>query len=225
MSDNRYDMFALVHKGLRACMAQTLVQLGQADHEDACSYAQALDQVQYLLSFCQHHVAHEDAHVHPALERRRPGSARRAEAEHQHHRDSITRLLASVERLRHLPSQRRALPARELYRALATFIAENFAHMAMEEAEHNAVLWDCYSDEELMAIEGALVASLSAAEFEEAMQWMMTSIAHPERRDFFLQLRQAAPPEAVAANLAFTQSHLDSARWHQLQTSLAEPTH
>ena len=55
----------------------------------------------------------------------------------------------------------RATAVAELQRFLAQFVAENLTHMNVEESWNNAVLWETHSDAELIAIEQAIVASLS----------------------------------------------------------------
>lgn len=47
-----------------------------------------------------------------------------------------------------------------LERLLALFVADDVQHMHVEETAHDAVLWAHYSDDELMAIEQAIVASI-----------------------------------------------------------------
>ena len=47
--------------------------------------------------------------------------------------------------------------ARQLYEHLAAFVTENLAHMTHEEREHNRVLWETHSDDEIRAIEAAVI--------------------------------------------------------------------
>ncbi len=78
---------------------------------------------------------------------------------------AISRLRAAASDL--LAASRGAMQAEaalRLYRQLALFVGENFAHMHVEETLHNQVLWSCYSDEELRALEGSIVASLPPSE-------------------------------------------------------------
>jgi hypothetical protein len=63
-----------------------------------------------------------------------------------------------------------------LYRALALFVADNFQHMQVEETAHNAVLWAAYRDDELMAIEQAIVASIPPDAMAEALHWFLPAL-------------------------------------------------
>ena len=60
-------------------------------------------------------------------------------------------------------------------------MAENLEHMHHEETEHNAVLWDAYSDAELEAIERALIASVAPDEMAAVARWMLPAMTAPDR--------------------------------------------
>ena len=58
------------------------------------------------------------------------------------------------------------------------FIAENFEHMKAEETENHAVLTRRYSDDELHAIESAIVASLTPQESMAGLRWMIGHVKY-----------------------------------------------
>ncbi|MGE8375312.1 MAG: hypothetical protein ACN6N5_08220, partial [Diaphorobacter nitroreducens] len=51
----RMDLYAFIHKALRAYMVDTLVGLGRVDAEDDLELSQAGARVLQLLSFCRAH--------------------------------------------------------------------------------------------------------------------------------------------------------------------------
>ena len=71
-----------------------MATVGRADPDDACEVAGALLEVRALTALCRDHLAHENDHVHPAMESRRPGSAGDTARDHAHH-------LAACEALEH----------------------------------------------------------------------------------------------------------------------------
>lgn len=221
----RYNMYGFIHKALRACMSDTLMRLGRMDVSDADSLDTTLDQACGLLNFCRMHLDHENRFVHPAMEAREPGSASRIAGEHVHHEDDIELLLGRIEALEDsradLPAGRVA--ADRLYHEMAVFVGDNFQHMDYEEREHNAVLWAHYSDAELHAIEGALVASLSPEAASFSLRWMIPAISHPERVQLLGGIRANAPAERLTNVLALARAHLDGASWNRLSAALALP--
>ena len=88
----RMDLYAFIHKALRAYMVDTLVGLGRVDAEDDLELSQAGARVLQLLSFCRAHLYHENTYVHPAMERHAPGSAAAVEQEHDGHGQAIAAL-------------------------------------------------------------------------------------------------------------------------------------
>ena len=148
----RMDMYAFIHKAMRAYMSDTLVGLGRVDTQDDLELAQACARVQQLLEFCRSHLRHENGFVHPAMERHAPGSAAAIEQEHLGHEQAIATLATATAALLDCPRARRAPVAHALYQQLALFVAHNFEHMHQEETVHNAVLWAHYSDAELATI-------------------------------------------------------------------------
>ena len=91
-SQNRFDIYAPIHKGLRACFAHTLVSAGRFDWADGEEVEAITSEVLDLLGFCQKHLEKERRFVNPAMEARRPGAAATALADHVHHEGDIAAL-------------------------------------------------------------------------------------------------------------------------------------
>jgi hypothetical protein len=59
--------------------------------------------------------------------------------------------------------------------------AVDLLRAVLEETAHNAVLWQCYTDAELMGVHGALVASIPPHEMMLVMRWMVPFMSPAER--------------------------------------------
>ena len=215
MSNPRYDIYAFIHKGLRAFMAHTLVRVGRLDAHDPAEVAEVSAEVQGLLDICRAHLRHENDVVHAAMEARAPGSTERIAHEHVEHLatiDALQRLLSEV------PGD--AAAAQALYRALSAFVAENFEHMQVEEGAHNAVLWATHSDEEIQALEHRIVSSLGPEESRLGMRWMLPHMTPAERAAMLAGMRQAAPAEAFDGVLSLIRPLLGGRDWRKLSVAL-----
>jgi hypothetical protein len=219
----RYNIYAVIHKGLRAWMAHTLQALGRADWLDAQDSAAALDELRSLLAVCRTHLAHENDFIHPAMEARRPGSSGQTLGDHGEHIHAIDTLLARAAALETARGPQRLELGHALYLALAMFTAENHEHMDIEEVRNNAALWAAYSDAEIHAIEQALVATIPPPEMMLTLRWMLPSASHGERCAMLTGMRAAAPAEAFAAVLAMVEPLLSARDWGRLQEALAAP--
>jgi hypothetical protein len=216
----RVDLYAGIHKALRALMADTLLNLGRADAEDALELAEATQRVLQLLDFCRSHLRHENEFVHHAMEARAAGSSSRIAHEHDQHEEEIAALAAQATALLNGEPAARAAGTLALYRGLSLFIAHNFEHMHVEETAHNAVLWARYTDAELMAIHDALVASIPPEEMMFTLRWLVPFMNPAERAAMMADMRAHAPAPAFSAALEVVRPHLSEREWAKLAASL-----
>jgi len=219
----RMDMYATIHKAIRAMMADTLLAVGRMDPDDGLDLAQVTDRVLELLDFCASHLKHENEFVHAAIEARAPGASERIAHEHVDHERHIASLAAAVEALRACAAAQRPAQALELYRDLSLFVAENFQHMMVEETAHNAVLWARYTDAELLEIHDRLVASIPPAEMMVVARWMVPFMNPAERTAMLSGVKQNAPAPAFQAILDTVRPHLSEGEWAKLARSLDLP--
>jgi hypothetical protein len=213
----RLDLYAHIHKALRLFMTDTLQQLSRLDVDDPLDLAAGLSQMDALLDAAKHHVDKENTFVHPAIEARRAGASAAIEAEHDEHLDAIATLRAEGAALRAMPS---AGAAQRLYRRFAAFVAHNFEHMAVEESRHNQALWAAYSDEELMALHGRIMASIDPREMSEVLRWMIPALSPAERA----MVIGGLPPQVQAPVLASARSLLNDGAWAKLCRAVGQPS-
>jgi Hemerythrin HHE cation binding domain len=222
-SKPRFDIYAQIHKGMRLGLSQCLVALGSMDAQDDTELQPVLDEVGRLLDLCRAHVKHENEFIHTAMERRQPGSTRAIASEHVEHVGDIDALQQEYQRILRLPSLRRAEPASRFYQRFAQFTALNLEHMAHEETDNNAVLWACYSDAELEALDRELVAHVEPAIMQIALGYMVPAMNPVERAAFLGDLRQVMPEEAFTGILGHVEPLLTPTHRSKLQHALALP--
>lgn len=216
----RLNLYAGIHKGLRAFMADSLLALGRMDVDDDLERAQTCHQVMELLTLCRSHLGHENRFIHSAMEARAPGTSLPLAHEHEAHEQAILRLAAGVTALLGAAGSQRAALAQALYTELAVFVGHNYEHMQVEESEHNAVLWAHYSDAELMELHNTLVASIPPEETLLIMRWMIPFMSPAERGALLSDMRAHAPAPALAAVLDTVRPHLTGAEWHKLDRAM-----
>lgn len=217
----RFDIYAGVHKGLRSFMAEALVATGRMDPYDPADLAATLAQVRGLLEFCREHLHAENQFLHSAMQARRPGSACDTAKDHDGHLDAFEQLetdMLAVERAKNGAGADAAL---RLYRHLALFVGENLEHMHVEETTNNAVLWATYSDEELVEIHQAIVASVSPAMMAVFLRWAVPAMTPAERAGLFTGIQSGAPREVFERMLATARPHLGERDWTKLMAALA----
>jgi len=190
------------------------------DPADVAELGSVLGQVRFLLKFCQMHLKKEDKFLHPAMEARAPGSTAHIASDHLEHAAAFSELEAAVVAVEQAADDARMKPALVLYRQLALFVGENFVHMHIEETDHNEVLWRTHSDGEIIAIEQAIVASLSPEDKPVTLRWMLPALSPQVRAMMTGMLGQNLPPEAMAGILQMLKPHLSGANWGKLTKAL-----
>jgi hypothetical protein len=215
MSTRRHDIYAFIHKGLRAFMSHALVRVGRLDPHDPDELAEVRAELGALLAICAGHVRHENEIVHRAMEARRPGSSAAIAGEHVEHEQAIERLRTM---LSGIDGDDRATHA--LYHALGAFVAHNFEHMEQEETVHNAVLWAAYSDAEILAIEHEIHQAIKPEEMQLALRWMLPHMNPAERAAMLRGMRQSAPAEVFEGVLGLVRPLLGGRDWRKLSVAL-----
>jgi hemerythrin-like domain-containing protein len=215
MSTPRYDIYAFIHKGLRAFMAHTLTRVGRVDPHDPAEVAEVSDELRALLDICAGHVDHENHVVHSAMESRRAGSATAIADDHVDHLRAIDSLRAMLPRLAGSDEA-----AHALYHALSAFVAHNFEHMEQEETSHNAVLWATHSDDEIRELEHRIHMRVAPHEMQLALRWMLPHMNPAERARLLGGMRQSAPAEVFDGVLGLVRPLLGGRDWRKLSLAL-----
>lgn len=192
----RFNIYNFPHKGLRLLMQHTLHGVGCCDWQDASETAETLTAVRTLLEVMAGHLHHENAFIHVAMEARQPGSTRHGAEEHVGHEQAIAVLQAEVTTVERAEAAARDALGYRLYTQLSLFVAENLEHMAMEERDHNAVLWGNYADDEIMDIERRLVSAIPPEKAALMLPWMVQAANASERAGFLRAVRPGMPAEA-----------------------------
>ncbi len=214
------DIYRRIHKALRFCMCDTLARVGRLDSDDRNEVSAVLAQVRSMASFCATHVAHEDTFVHPAMEARFPGTAKATAAEHAHHKYACRKIVALADAVHNAGMDERAALVSQLYHYMALFVAESLVHMNAEETDNNTLLWATHSDEELLGIQAAIVASMTPEEKAVSMRWMLPALTPSERLALMEEVLKDVPSEFYNEMLAGMQPFLSPSDWRKMTIGL-----
>jgi hypothetical protein len=208
----RIDLYRNVHKGQRAHLFSLAIELGRADHEDAAKVNALATRLRAALAELRRHAENEERFIHPLLQARAPKVAAMLEREHQ----DLDPVLAEVEeRLDGLQGASRS-PSEtgvELYGAWCRMVSIYLTHIDAEERLGMAALWDTCTDDDILAVIRAFIASRTAAEQIEDLRIQAPALSPQERAMLVSSaMKGGAPVEAVWANLAAVLPSHDLAR-------------
>ncbi|HMN87370.1 MAG TPA: hypothetical protein PKA74_15480, partial [Bauldia sp.] len=156
----RHDIYDIIHRGLRKAEMDLLSRLGALDPADPAAVAAILADFRRLLVLGRYHLVDENDHIHTALEAKRPGASASLAHDHAEHEVSFMEIELMLADIEAAPASRRKPLLKALYHRYSDFVAHDFAHMLEEETVVQPVLQDLFSDAELRAIEGRIIASI-----------------------------------------------------------------
>jgi Hemerythrin HHE cation binding domain len=208
----RPDLYGPVHKGLRNALNATLLKLGQLDPADPADVTEALLQLRDVLAWCEKHIDIEEQFIHTAVERRRPAAlVGRLRGDHGSHERDFSLLRDDAEALERsladVPAVAKAR-ARQLYLSYSRFVAENLAHMAVEETEMTALLAELFTPAEIGAIFVSILASEPPEQLMRGVRWVMPAVDPTERAEMARMAQAGVDPATFSQLLAALKTTL-----------------
>ena len=212
----REDIYGTVHKGLRWLLSDVMVAMGRTSFADGASARRIVAEVHKVLDVCEAHLNHENTHIHPALDRRRPGASARLDTDHAHHEHSIAILRALAAQVEGANDEARPAYGRRLYLGYSAFVGENLVHMVEEEELAQAVLEEIYSTEELQDLHRTLVTSIAPEKAFPFVRLMLCGVNTEEQAVIVAGARRTFSIDQMATLVAALRSELDTDQWQAL---------
>jgi len=192
--NTRFNVFQQIHKALRHALAHTLQQIQHTDAGDAAACRQLAAQVQEIILMFEGHAHTEDSMVFPLISQIAPQVTEDFEQQHAEDHRLGEELAAAVDLLeKAATTEDRATSLQALLFAFNAFTAFNLTHMNAEERVVNPLLWQQYSDAELLAKTGEIVRSLPPQKDKLYRRWMLRALSFSEIQAWYAMVRETAP--------------------------------
>lgn len=198
----RYNFYRNIHKALRLGHCRMLAALGALDYGNLQHTNAVMADLRALMAMGRGHLDGENREIHAALEERAPGASAHAAGDHLAHEQGFAEIEDTIGAIEAAPPCERDLLGRRLYRRYALFMAHDLAHMDIEETELLGTLHEVFTDQELLAIEGRIVAAVPPQKMAAVMMLMAPALNHGERVALFGKLQKAMPEQAFDGLLA-----------------------
>lgn len=193
--DLPFDLYREVHKGLRRALFDLTVHVGAADCADVDQRTAVVHRTRNLVANLHHHHTHEDLFIQPAIVAVDPALAAIVDDGHIETEDGIAAIEADVDRLERSVGGEAVAVGLDLYRRLALFTAQYLAHMALEEGGVMDALRTAMSDDELLALEMELRASVAPPTMCGFITIMLPAMTPAERVAMLGGMHAGAPAE------------------------------
>jgi len=220
MNSPRFNVFNQIHKAMRALLFDTVMQWQQTDMTNSEAAAPVACQVNLLLDIFDAHAHFEDNFImHPAAHH---APELMADFEAEHETDlQLTNELRTKLGFYHEATDKLAA-ANEVYYALNDFAAFNLRHMNKEEQLLNRVLWQHYTDADILDMEREIQQRISPDKMPVYFEWMIKGINDTEMLLWLSAVKCEAPDFVLATLLGACAQYLPAERWTKLEHQLSE---
>jgi hemerythrin-like domain-containing protein len=193
---NRFNIFYQIHKGLRAMLYDMALTM---QHTDFCNQEEGratLRKLRQVLNLYAEHGQHEEAFVFPAVHQASPAVVALLESEHEKDEQLTNDLLLQTRSYRIAATENeRAAVGYDIQLSFQEFVAFNLQHMCKEERNINPLLWESYSDEEIMEIQKQIRSKVSPESEIQITRWILRGMSDGELTRWFGKVKETAPQE------------------------------
>ena len=218
----RYNSFNIIHKGLRAALYQTALQLQQTDFTEEDQSEEALNRVKEIVLLFEGHTYKEDTFILPMINEYEPSVVASFNAEHEEDEKLGIELNNTVEKVASSSTLlEKIVSGRELTESFVRFMVFNLKHMAKEEDIINNILWRYYSDDEIKAVSSQISANTPPWMQDFYAKWMLRGINNSEATVWMKAIEKGVPPVVFQTLLQKAERELPAKRFQKISQSLS----
>lgn len=220
MTDNRYNVFNQIHKGLRALLYDTALCIQQTDFskDDA---SETINKISLVVDLFDEHAHHEDTYILPLVAAHDTAMVDDFEKDHEIDHKLSDALREQVnEWTKAATKSERIAIGQSLFFSFNEFVAFNLYHMNKEENQLLYSLWKHNSDETLLQAQQAIIASINPEILMIESRWMMRSLNNDEIIKWLTGVKIGAPEEVYNIYLKMAEEELPTNRYQSVISGL-----
>ncbi|MCB0521917.1 MAG: hypothetical protein H6577_27250 [Lewinellaceae bacterium] len=221
---SRLSLVVTPHKGIRYAFPQLSIKAGSLDYADKRAVADLKDKMTEFGELLEEHADLENRFILTALEERAPGSASHDEGDHEQLYFLQEKLMAKLDKILS-PTVSPADAARlgyEFYQDLSMLHAAHLEHMMEEETVTQTLMWQHFTDAELMAIHGQIVSSIPPQMMLAWSQYILPALNPAEREEMLKGIQANAPAPFFEQIMSVAKSALAASDFEKLEESLMQ---
>jgi hypothetical protein len=219
----RYNSFNIIHKGLRAALYETALQLQRTDFTEAEQTEEAVNRVKEIVMLFEGHAHKEDHFVLPMINEYEPSLVAAFAAEHEEDERLGIELTTAVEKIANSKTiSEKIISGRILTESFVRFMVFNLNHMAKEEDIINKILWRYYSDDEIKAVTAQIAKSDPPWIHDFYIKWMLRGISNNEAVNWIKAIRGSAPGVVFQTLMQKANQELPLKRFQKIRQALTQ---
>ena len=217
----RHEMYRPIHKALRHMMFAAAHTLGIADFRDDAEARDAIASLERIINVLIVHAEHENDYIHPDLEKRAPGLIAAYETDHQSDEEIYAELRRLGQEIANATSDQKVALGVEAYGLYNGFVGDYLGHLVREETELQQALWDNFTDEELAAMEGQIMANVPPDVRAEFLPEICAALNADELTGMLGQMKAMAPPEMFQGVMKMAEQAATPSNFEKVRARLA----
>ena len=214
----RMKTYDVPHKGLRNGLSQMSLLAGRTDYANPAEVAQLHQLGTRLFSILTVHAEDENNVTLAHLETRCPGCAEHDLDDHEKIHAAQHALEKQLDALHAGPFNVDA--GAEFYLAFTEFHGEYLEHTAEEERVTQPLLWQHFTDEELMAHRREIMTRNRPETLLTWFEFVLPAQSHAERVGLFSGFKKVAPAAFFAEAMGVIEKVLTPAEFQRLEAAL-----
>jgi hypothetical protein len=216
---HRNDLYTTIHKALRSMLYELGSKLQKNDFTDDTATRELLSQMRKYLELFNDHAQSEERAIHPELRKVEPGLVDKLEKDHrqiEHNADVAIVIAAEIEQP---GSPDELITAGErLHGAFNDYIAFFITHINFEESTSRPTLWRHFTDDQLAAIRGNIMSSLSPEQSMVFVGGIFSSSDVNELARMVAEMKSSPmPADAKEAIMRLARDKAGEERWQIIQ--------
>ncbi len=222
METQRINIFNIIHKSLRAILYDTSMLLQQTDFSNEEEMERCIKKIESVIRLFAGHAHKEDTVILPVIKKYDADTAALFDSEHGTDEMLSDQMTNKIDALRYASTKElKDKAGRQLYYLFIEFVAFNLIHMNKEERLLNEILWEHYSDEELLELSNTIKSKVSREEMEELLPWMLKGISNMELIQFLMTVKDNAPAQDFGTVFQIAENLLPAERWDKVKEGFA----
>lgn len=217
MSQPRVDIYNFPHKGIRNLISQVSFMAGNTDYSNQHALDELKKKAGELILILNLHLHSEEEDLLPALEAKLAGSTRDNLEEHELLEKTVGQISDSLGKITVKASP---IEGVQWCSMLTGFQAKYLDHMAMEESEMNPLIWNHFTDEELMGIHGKIMSKLAPEQIVLWFKYIVPALNPMERTIILSGFKANAPEEFFRQVLDVIREEMPASSFASMVASL-----
>lgn len=213
----RFDTLTPIHKALRALIYEVGGDLQTTDFADELEAAGAAADLELALHLMRNHHTTEEVYFYPKLQ---PLEEQLVAAMLEQH-GNVERLLDVADtarrQVRAPDAEARIQAGADMNCRFNELVAFYLEHLAQEETKVLPATWRHFDDDQLMAIQGAILAEMDPDELFQWLGWMFKGLNRAELVGMLRGAKGGMQSEALEAVRDLGEATMEPAAWQAVR--------